>query len=219
MASSINIYSSYSSSQFILTGLSALALIKGANANSGSFGESNQDEEAGTTTAVAETAHAAATAATVAAAESLAGNSETTPLVAPTTTAVTGKTKTAATSAAIETANSQLVNSEAVTAQNKKSATGSAGASATTGVSYNQYGFTGSQSVWEAATTSGATTALTSTTTGSLTSHHSLVASVLGNSTSNANKLQLVGFERDNSWKNVMLVGGILGVSALLQAL
>ncbi|CAK7892140.1 hypothetical protein CAAN1_01S08702 [[Candida] anglica] len=79
-------------------------------------------------------------------------------------------------------------------------------------VTYNQWGFTGDQSIWEAPTTA------STVTSGSKVS--SAVVSIKNNNTSNANKLQGSFItDRDYTWKKVMLVSGVIGVSVFLNVL
>lgn len=198
MSLSINLHSSFSNS-IALTGLYALALVQGASANDGSFGDLVEADattpDVTTTAQTAQTAQSAATTAVLVAASNVAAST-----VALTTATTTG--------------NTQLIRSEETPAKSavtaKSAATGASASDSKGSVTYNQWGFTGSQSIWEA------TTAETSTVS-SLKSHTSLVASVT-NSTSNANRLH-VSFERDNSWKNVIIIGGVLGLTAMLHSL
>lgn len=76
-------------------------------------------------------------------------------------------------------------------------------------VTYNQWGFTGSQSVWKA------TTLASGSSSGSHSSH-----SVNGNKTSNANRqVSSPLVEKSYGWKKTLLIGGLFGVTLGLHSL
>lgn len=91
---------------------------------------------------------------------------------------------------------------------NEAPATTTATTGETAHVTYNQWGFTGDQSIWEPPT-------LTTASTGSK-SATSLAVPTVKNSTSDANKLQV--FEK-YSWKQTFMLGSVVGLTAILHAL
>ncbi|KAK6455899.1 uncharacterized protein RJT20DRAFT_129284 [Scheffersomyces xylosifermentans] len=93
-------------------------------------------------------------------------------------------------------------------------------------VTFNKWGFTGSQSVWEntltTVTGSGSDTVSGSASeseTGSDSKSHS-THSINGNKTSNANRLShSVHSQEKSQWKNFVFIGGLLAFTTVLGAL
>lgn len=81
-------------------------------------------------------------------------------------------------------------------------------------VTYNQWGFTGSQKVWAEETKT-----ITSASSESSSASHS-THSVKGNKTSDANRIsdKIVGYE-SSKWKKTLLIASVVGISACIGAL
>ncbi|KAI3404788.2 hypothetical protein KGF56_002418 [Candida oxycetoniae] len=85
-------------------------------------------------------------------------------------------------------------------------------------VSFNQWGFTGSQSVWQAPETVTTITSQGSITTTNAGTHSSSLSTVSSsqssNSTSNGRKLTVFAEKKNSSWKNIVLVF-VLGIGLI----